>query len=260
MIGIGKSLFKSNVKAVSGAALDPSAQAFITAAGITDATQQSAVNQLVLDLKSALIWTKMSVIYPVLGGSASSHAVNLKSPGTYNMTFSLGWTHSSNGMTPNGTSAYADTGFASSFYSTSIHMSFYSRTQTVGGQYEMGANTGTTNTSLRPAVNTILGGTTATNFTTTTDARGFWIGSKRANNDREVYRNGVSQATNTTNVTTALPSINNWVGAGNNNGAVLFPSSKQCAFVSIGEGLTDTEASNFHTAINTYQTTLSRNV
>jgi len=39
--------------------VDPDAQAFITAASITDPTQQSAINQLVLDLKGYSIWTKM---------------------------------------------------------------------------------------------------------------------------------------------------------------------------------------------------------
>ena len=37
-------------------------------------------------------------------------------------------------------------------------------------------------------------------------------------------------------------------------------SAKECAFASIGDGLTDTEAANFYTAVQTFQTTLSRNV
>ena len=66
-------------------AVDPDAQAFITAAAITDPTQQSAINTLVVDLKGYSIWTKFKAIYPVVGGIASSHAVNLKTPGTYNL-------------------------------------------------------------------------------------------------------------------------------------------------------------------------------
>jgi hypothetical protein len=45
-------------------AVDADALAFITAAGITDATQQSAINQLVITLKGLSIWTKMKAIYP----------------------------------------------------------------------------------------------------------------------------------------------------------------------------------------------------
>ncbi len=40
----------------SGGGIDSDAQAFITAASITDATQQSAINTLVTDLKGYEIW------------------------------------------------------------------------------------------------------------------------------------------------------------------------------------------------------------
>jgi len=46
----------------------------------------------------------------------------------------------------------------------------------------------------------------------------------------------------------------------NQNGTPASYSIRQCAFASIGDGLTDAESSNFYTAVNTYQTTLSRNV
>jgi hypothetical protein len=46
----------------------------------------------------------------------------------------------------------------------------------------------------------------------------------------------------------------------NNNGISAFYTTKECAFASIGDGLTDTEASNFYTAVQAFQTTLSRQV
>ena len=55
MYGFGYSLFSSTnsilANSASGGGVDPDAQAFITAASITNPTQQSAVNQLVIDLK-----------------------------------------------------------------------------------------------------------------------------------------------------------------------------------------------------------------
>jgi hypothetical protein len=36
--------------------------------------------------------------------------------------------------------------------------------------------------------------------------------------------------------------------------------NKELAFASIGDGLNDTEAANFYTAVQTFQTTLGRNV
>ncbi len=92
---------------------DADAQAFITAASITDPTQQSAINQLVVDLKGYSIWTKMKAIYPFCGSTASQHKWNLKDPRdldvAFRLVFSGGWTHSSTGALPNGTNAIADT-------------------------------------------------------------------------------------------------------------------------------------------------------
>ena len=61
-------------------AIDPDAQAFLTAAGITDATITSAINTLVVDLKGYNIWTKMKAVYPFVGGTAAAHKFNLKNP------------------------------------------------------------------------------------------------------------------------------------------------------------------------------------
>lgn len=93
--------------------IDSDAQAFITAANITNATQQSAIDTLVKSLKSANIWTKMKAIYPFVGGTASSHKFNLKDPrdldAAYRLVFNGGGTHSSTGYQPNGTTGYANT-------------------------------------------------------------------------------------------------------------------------------------------------------
>ena len=87
-----------NSYAYAAGGYDADAQAFFTAAGISDSGQKSAVNTLVLALKSDGIWSRCSAIYPFVGGSSSSHAVNLKTPGTYDLTFYGGITHSSTGL------------------------------------------------------------------------------------------------------------------------------------------------------------------
>ena len=96
-------------------AVDADAQAFIAAAGITNLTQASAVNTLVNDLKTYGLWTKMKALYPMVGGTATSHKFNLKDPrdldAAFRLTFSGGWTHSSTGALPNGTTGYAETYF-----------------------------------------------------------------------------------------------------------------------------------------------------
>ena len=60
--------------------IDADATTFITAAGITNLIQASAINTLVNDLKTYGLWTKMKAIYPFVGGSATSHKFNLKDP------------------------------------------------------------------------------------------------------------------------------------------------------------------------------------
>jgi hypothetical protein len=122
------------------------AQAFLTATGITNPTEVDALKQLVLDLKTNNLWSNMYAIYPVLGGTATTHKYNLKDPqdldSSYRLTFSSGWTHSSNGMTPNG-SAYADTHLIPSAVQTQYNTAYgyYSRTNIQATQIDLGCTT-----------------------------------------------------------------------------------------------------------------------
>src|SRR5262245_27713895 len=97
---------------VAPVVFDSDAQAFITAAGITDDTQEAALHTLVIAAKANGWWTKCFAIYPMVGGSASSHKYNLKDPqdtnGAYRLDFQGGWSHTSSGADPNGTTGYAD--------------------------------------------------------------------------------------------------------------------------------------------------------
>jgi hypothetical protein len=116
----------------AGSSFDPDAQAFITAAGITNSTQQSAIDNLVVGLKADGIWTKMKAIYPFVGDTATQHKYNLKDPRDLDVAFRLsfggGWTHSSNGALSNGVNAYADTFLIPEnvLSNTSYNYSFYS--------------------------------------------------------------------------------------------------------------------------------------
>ena len=261
---------------------DVDAQAFIIAAGITDATQQSAINTLVTDLKTYGIWSKMKAIWPFVGGTSSTHKWNLKDPrdldAAFRLVFSGGWTHSSTGALPNGTNGYGDTKFIPStgFTNNNTHLSFYSRTNSVpaSGEFaDMGAYK-------QPSLNLIeiqcRHSTNVTRYSqydftngrlsvSNSDARGFFIGSRISNISLKGYKNGVLSGTNTntnsnnitTNDTDAI-----YISAMNGGGSdpTSSYSNRECAFASIGDGLTDTEAANLYTAVQAYQTTLSRNV
>ena len=147
MIGYGNSMFLAThgilARSASGGGVDPDAQAFITAAGITNPTQQGAINTLVVALKGYSIWTKFKAIYPIVGGSASSHAVNLKTPGTFNLAFTTGWTHSATGM--QGTNAYADSNLnvSTNLSQNSTHISVYIRTNNASAAAAISASRAT---------------------------------------------------------------------------------------------------------------------
>lgn len=251
-----------------GAVTDTDAQAFITAASIADATQKSAIDTLVVDLKAASIWSKMIALYPMVGGTASQHRFNLKDPraldAAYYLTFWNGWTHSSTGAKPSGTDGYADTKLNSStVIPISNHLSYYSRTNVSGTQIEMGIydNVALKIHQLSVTTNYHSGSLAgATMFTSTTDSRGFWLGSRRSTTDKEVYKNGNSENTYTTLDLTENPNKLIYIGARNENAGAANFSAKECALASIGTALTDAEASAFYTAVQKFNTTLSRNV
>jgi len=252
------------------------AQAFITAASITNPTQQSAINTLVTDLKGYGVWTKMKALYPFVGGTASQHKFNLKDPrdldAAFRLVFNGGGTHSSTGYLPNGTNGYADTKLVPStdFTTYNHHISLYSRTNNQRDSWN-GAymNSGQAERFVLRSTDAPSGafyywsyGWAASSiFTANTDSRGLFLVTNRSASDREAYRNGTTLATNTFNMSAYIPvSISLFIGSNNVNGSPSTYDNKEIAFGSLGDGLTDTEAANFYTAVQTFQTTLSRNV
>jgi hypothetical protein len=258
---------------VFGAAFDPDAQAFITAAGITDNTQKTAINTLVVDMKGFGIWTKMKAIYPFVGGTATTHKFNLINPADTNAAFRLvffgGWTHTTNGAQGNATNSYADTFFIPSTQYSVIDnaaLSVYSRSNITENKCEIGCYNGS-NSALQINVATTAfapqnTGTYINNVTESkfadTDSRGFYIVS-RTGTTVTMFENSTLKVTQTTTAL-ARPNVNIFIGAQNNAGSLNIPSSKQLAFASIGDGLTNTDAANFYTAVQNFNTTLTRNV
>ena len=260
-----------------GVSYDTDAQAFITAATITDTTQKSAVNTLVTDLKTAGVWTKMKALYPFVGGTAAQHRFNLKSPGTTNADFYLdfigGGTHSANGYLPNGTTAYANT-FLTPYNvltTSNYHLSHYSRTQiTSTNSHDMGSEQGAPfgyNFDLYQYYNSVsakgfLDGSYPNDASqgNNTNTLGFLIGNRTASNIQKTFFNNVLLNQNTTTKILPLPSPSVFIGATNNDNTANSFSTKQSSFASIGDGLTDADATAFYTAVQAYQTTLNRQV
>lgn len=254
-------------------AYDTDAQAYFTAnTAITSSADKNAINTFFLGLKSDGIYTKITAMYLPLWSSATNNKWNLKNPldtnGAYRLTFSTGWTHSSSGMTPNGSSAFADT-----FLTTSViglnsgHLSYYSRTNSSVLAEEMGALQNTPNSYTDLIINYSGFGATfryndngSGTGTANANTQGFYIGSRIASNVIKLFKNGsiLQSLTSASGSTSSTRNI--YIGAVNNVGTAAFFSNRQCSFSSIGTGLTDTEASNFYTRVNTLMTYFGINV
>jgi hypothetical protein len=237
----------------------------IAAGGTLSATEKTAVNTLVLQMKTDLIWTKMKAIYPMVGASAAACAQNLKSS-SFTGIFNGGWTFASTGVTPNGTNAFFNTNFneSSNLTSNSVHLSFYSRTTVgVGFLADMGVVTFTgffsqigqlNNTTSEFAAQSILTSGSRAN----TNTLGLFLSTRQVSTEFNSFIRNIK-------VIHVIPSqllanIPYYIGARNFNNSGNGFSNKECAFSSMGDGLTDDNADKLHNAVQAFQTTLSRQV
>lgn len=267
------------------ASTDRDALAFLEAAQIYNTNQQRAIVNLVRSLKRTGLWSKMKAIYPFVGGTASSHKWNLKDPrdvdAAFRLTFSGGWTHSANGADPNGTSGYANTFLQpNSVIATkeSTHLSIYHRedrssTDTYAVSIGSQNNDGSGRCYIvpregEPPSNTtfvtvngkyIAGNSDFANFTDTTSI-GYYLASRTQLSTLKSHKNGIEKASNTTFNANALNNFYIYIAAFNSGGTAFYFSKIQIAFATIGDGLTDDDATNLYNIVDLYQKRLGRAV
>ena len=250
--------------------LDPDAVAFLTATGITDATISNAINTLVVGLKAASLWSKLGALYPMVGGTATTHKFNLKDPrdlnAAYRLDFIGGWTHNADGAKPNGTNADASTFFNFSAEGLNNDSSFMvyltdnivtaSASPIIIGAFQSGGGTflrtfGTTGLTTNCAH---YGINTASNTQSETD--GFWLASRSGSagklfrNDNFIMNNSGGFAVN----------FNVFLGALNNAGSATNRAEQPIGLAALGSSLDDTEASLMYTIVQDFQTSLNREV
>ena len=246
--------------------------AWIVATGESDTTILGALNTLETDLTTYGLTSKMKALYPFVGGTAVKHKFNFMDArdldAAYRLSFNGGWTHSSTGSLPNGTNAYANTFLIpnDSLSLNNNHISFYSRTQNnlINGVDIGASNAGNINmldieisfNNLRYYENSQNIYSNGVNGLLT---NGMFVNSRIVNTDFKGYRNGYSEGT-MSYVSASLTNYPVFLGARNDASVASFYSGKECSFSSIGEGLSDTEVTNLYTAIQTFQTTLTRQV
>lgn len=196
------------------------------------------------------------------------------SDAAFRLVFNGGWTHSANGALPNGVNSYADTKLNPTIALTNYnaHSSTYNRTNSDNVGWEIGLTQ-----SVGVYANEFLLAGRKTGFSVSglydfgnpngevkfasSSAVGFFQNSITSNTSHKLYKNGVQIGVNT-NTNNSTPANGNiYLSAVNdiNTTAIAF-SIVQQSFVSIGDGLTDTEAANLYTAVQAFQTSLSRQV
>ena len=275
---LGKAISPFALRKISGGGggggNDPDAQAFITATGISG-TNATATNQLVLDLKSANIWTKMKAVYPMVGGTATTHKFNLINPQDTNAAFRLvfagGITHSSSGILGNGTNGWVDTFciMSNNFTPYDVHFSANINSDAIGvfPQGHIGARNNLANNTYRLTANSSINeqssmgssitGNSIVKTVTATTHKGFWCSSKRSQITHDLIDPTGTITSNTITTTTTLPA--NSIGLlVNRDGSLTGYSSFGYSFFSFGLGLTTTEMTALKLAETNFQTALGR--
>lgn len=250
--------------------IDVDAAGYFVRAGITSLTQQMAVNTLTIGLKDASLWTKLHAIYPFVGGTAAAHSHNLKSS-SYQITWNGTLTHDANGVTSNGTTGYGDTGYNPLSVAADLsdaHISMYCRTASTAcdpiGCWDGGSR-------IFAIEGVVGGGPVAYNLdcnhladgrmSGTLDGLAHTLITRRSTSDAEGYNRGVTVGTKTGAVVGCLsPNQNIFVCARNDAGAPNWYYQGTMALSSMGASMTDTDAANFYTLVQAFQTSLGRHV
>lgn len=246
---------------------DSDAKKFLDAAVISDSNLRSAIDVLVKELKSKAIWEQLQVLYPIIGGDATKHSLNLINANTFPITWVNSPTHSATGVAYNGVDQYGDTGFKMPHQDG--HMGVYIRDNILNSNFDdMGATDDAvifnSLNSGRTVFNSFLGGIASSRLSIgiglISDTRGFAVLTKTPESvDLTGYKNGIAIGSGTPS-TGAKILANMWLGGVNNNGVLLRPTGREAAFYTIGDSLTASNMLDYYNAIQTYQTSLGRNV
>ena len=247
---------------------DADAQKYIDSAGITNATEKTAICNCVKQLKDSSVWTKLDAIYPFLGNTSASCKWNLKNPvnsdTAFRLTFSGGWTFSSTGALPNGVNAYANTYWNSvaNAGTANASMGVYLRNNTAdGAKCDIGFlhSSPTATCGLFPRFGSEFYAAINNNGYTSvanTNSSGFYAVSVLTLDNIVMHRNG----TNTAKVlsSTLYGNLNVFIGARNLDGAPVFYSDREHMIDFLGDGLTSAELIKLYNIFTTFKTAVGR--
>jgi hypothetical protein len=210
--------------------------------------------------------------YQEVTGSAQTYITNqfkynlvnpVNSDSAFRLVFNGGWNMSNLGATPNGTNGYADTK-CNLTNANSGHLSFYSRTNSVftscsmGGVGSGGSQSALFLTYASNQTYLRINSAGTTTPISTANSLGYFVANRISSTGT---RNFVqSSIISQTDASIGVQNTNNYIGALSGSGTPNLYDNKQCAFSTIGDGLTDAQALNLYNIVQTFQTALSRQV
>lgn len=269
-----------------GAALDPDVSAWLvrvaSAGGTVSAPTQSAVNTFVLACKAASIWTLFRRLNLCVGDFAASFVplVNTSGGATdTNLNLVSGDYSESLGWQTDGSTKYIDTGYSPS--QATGGLSVYLRTtQTsnataripIGNRdagstqiYRIGGNlsdAGATSGSVISLWGENIVSPGDCPQTTGGLVAGFWQGVRTAATAARLFKNGASVGTSTASKTPATAGVPLFVFAQNAaaTASAYLESGSRIAAYGCDTGMDTTQAADYYTAMQAFQTSMGRNV
>jgi hypothetical protein len=252
---------------------DENAYQLINSGSITNTIHRDGLITLSKDLKAYGLWQRCMAIYPVAGGTSSSHKFNLKDVRDLDAAYRLSYlgagtiAHALTGMASDGNS-YCNTHFnVTSTSLDDVHLSFYSRSSPGGAQVDFGAEESSPTTVGLRIVMSYLGSNYdythndypgSPNFNPA-NTIAYEIVSRTNSADYQVYKNGI-QIVSVTKTSQQKVNFELYLLADNLGGSPFAVSTKECAFATVGLGFNSTQASNLNTIVEKYQDKLSRGV
>jgi hypothetical protein len=254
--------------------IDPDAQSYlnrvITVGGTIDSTMSAATHQLFIDLKANNLF--VGVFYPMLGGTSASMAVQgRRNFGTaYDATWNGGWSFGVSGATGNGSNTYATFNVSGGTYpNTNSFLTVYGNlpnNSTFG--YDLSINFNNAGGKVSQIILDFAGGGNIyaeyTGYAAVSggNTAGFITMSRNpAGTETIRVRNGVALA-NKTEGCVDIDNTRQWMlGCEQaSDGSAAQPTSNRYCWVAFGPKLTAAQLLTYQSIINTFQTTLGRNV
>lgn len=251
--------------------VDPLAAAFFAeqiALGQTlSTTEKNATNSLCVALRNFGLLPKLTFpIYPLVGGTATSHSVNLIDPSANQIIWHGTVVHNSAGITGDGSTGYGDTGLLPETVGANGGMSSYVNVigtnpneNVSGSELSDGSEAYYINLTNAGVYYGAWGQSNiAESFTAPT--AGMFSINRTSGTALRLDKNGTQVASSSTATTPSATGFSFFVLGINQGGGLSLASNATLALQAYHQGLSSTDSANFYTAVQAFQTTLGRQI